>query len=193
MSIARLTVGATVLLFQYAIRDHPGDSDVSILVEAAVESVRDARAAVEGGAHRLELCADLDAGGTTPSRGVIENVLQHVKVPVLVMIRPRAGDFVYSPAELDRMATDIGDALALGAAGVVFGVLDAQRRVERSALHRLLAAARGKPVTFHRAIDDTPDRLAAVEDLGAAGQWISRAGSGRRWPWRGPTCATRSC
>ena len=104
---ARLTVGATGLLFQYAIRDHPGDSDVSILVEAAVESVRDALAAIEGGAHRLELCADLDAGGTTPSRDVIYNVLQHVKVPVLVMIRPRDGatQSLYGVDVFGRFAT----------------------------------------------------------------------------------------
>jgi copper homeostasis protein len=97
---------------------------MSILIEAAVESLDDALAAVAGGAHRLELGADLDAGGTTPASGLIERVLGRTALPVLVMIRPRAGDFVYSRAELDRMTEDIGTALASGAAGVVFGALD---------------------------------------------------------------------
>lgn len=164
-----MTAGATRLLFQYASGIRPSDSDVSILIEAAVESVDDALAAVDGGAHRLELCADLDAGGTTPAPDIVERVLRRVSVPVLVMIRPRAGDFVYTPAELSRMAADIGDALALGAAGVVFGILDTHRRVDLAAVRRLVAAAQGRPVTFHRAIDDTIDRLAAVEALGAEG------------------------
>jgi len=142
---------------------------MTILIEAAVESLDDALAAVHGGAHRLELCADLDAGGTTPTREVIESVLAHVTLPVLVMIRPRPGDFVYSPAELDRMAEHIDSALALGASGVVFGTLDARRRVDVSAARRLVLAAAGKPVTFHRAIDDTADRLAALDDVSSVG------------------------
>jgi len=142
---------------------------MTILIEAAVESIDDALAAVHGGAHRLELCANLDAGGTTPARDVIQSVLARVTLPVLVMIRPRAGDFVYSPTELDRMTEDIGTALALRAAGVVFGTLDARRRVDLAATRRLVAAAQGKPVTFHRAIDDTSDPLAAVDDVMSIG------------------------
>jgi len=142
---------------------------MTILIEAAVESIDDALAAVHGGAHRLELCANLDAGGTTPARDVIQSVMARVTLPVLVMIRPRAGDFVYSPTELDRMTEDIGTALALRAAGVVFGTLDARRRVDLAATRRLVAAAQGKPVTFHRAIDDTPDPLASVDDVMSIG------------------------
>ncbi|HKH92798.1 MAG TPA: copper homeostasis protein CutC [Gemmatimonadaceae bacterium] len=142
---------------------------MTILIEAAVESLDDALAAVHGGAHRLEICADLDAGGTTPTREVIESVLAHVTLPVLVMIRPRAGDFVYSPGELDRMAEHIDTALALGASGVVFGTLDARRRVDIAAARRLVTATPGKPVTFHRAIDDTLDPLAAVDDVMSIG------------------------
>jgi copper homeostasis protein len=142
---------------------------MTILIEAAVESIDDALAAVDGGAHRLELCADLDAGGTTPAREVIRSVLARVTLPVLVMIRPRAGDFVYAPAELDRMTEDIGTAIAFGAAGVVFGTLDARGRVDDGATRGLVAAAQGMPVTFHRAVDDTPDRLAALDQLRDAG------------------------
>ena len=142
---------------------------MSILVEAAVESLDDARAAIAGGADRLELCADLDAGGTTPARSLLSEVLGVVTVPVLVMIRPRPGEFVYARAELDRMRGDIGAALELGAAGVVLGVLDAAGCIDTSATRALLAAAQGRPVTFHRAIDETPDVLEAVDSLVSLG------------------------
>ena len=142
---------------------------MSILIEAAVESLDDARAAIAGGAGRLELCADLDAGGTTPARSLVTEVLAQVSVPVLVMIRPRPGDFVYTRAELDRMRDDVGIALRLGAAGVVLGALDASGRVDAEATRDLLAAAGGRPVTFHRAIDETADVLAAVDTLASLG------------------------
>ena len=142
---------------------------MAILIEAAVESLDDARAAIAGGAHRLELCVDLDVGGTTPARSLVTEVLADVMAPVLVMIRPRPGDFVYSRAELDRMRDDIAVALDLGAAGVVLGALDASGRIDTLATRDLLAAARGRPVTFHRAIDETPDVLEAIDALGSLG------------------------
>ena len=85
------------------------------------------------------------------------------------MIRPRAGDFAYTRAELDRMHTDIRAALELGAAGVVLGALDASRRVDVVATRQLFEAAHGRPVTFHRAIDDAPDLLEAIDALLALG------------------------
>ncbi len=140
-----------------------------ILIEAAVESRADALAAVAGGADRLELCADLDAGGTTPTPALVAEVLARVRVPVLVMIRPRAGNFVYSRAELDRMRDDIAVAIDLGAAGVVLGALDSSGGVDVPATQGLIAAARGRDVTFHRAIDETPDVLTAIETLASLG------------------------
>ena len=177
MSDRRLTAGASGPLFQYAITRsrggsvalHPSARHVSVLVEAAVESLDDALAAVSGGADRLELCADLDAGGTTPARALVADVLARVSVPVLVMIRPRPGDFVYTRAELDRMRDDIAIALDLGATGVVVGALDASGRVAVASTRELLAVSRGRPVTFHRAIDETPDPLAAVDTLASLG------------------------
>ena len=142
---------------------------MSILIEAAVESLDDARAAIAGGVDRLELCAELGVGGTTPPHALVADVIARVEVPVLVMIRPRAGDFVYTRAELDRMHTDIGAVLALGAAGVVLGALDLSRRVDVVATGELIAAARGRPVTFHRAIDETPDVLEAIDSLVSLG------------------------
>jgi len=140
-----------------------------VLIEAAVESLDDARAAVAGGAHRLELCADLDVGGTTPDRTLVASVIAEVRVPVVVMIRPRPGGYVYSPAELDRMRRDVALALVLGAAGVVLGALNDEGRVDVSAMRVLMGAAHGLPVTFHRAIDETPDVLAAIDALRALG------------------------
>jgi len=99
----------------------------------------------------------------------VADVLARVSVPVLVMIRPRPGDFVYTRAELDRMRDDIAIALDLGASGVVVGALDASRRVDAPATRELLAVSRGRPVTFHRAIDETPDPLAAVDTLASLG------------------------
>ena len=140
-----------------------------ILIEAAVETLDDALAAVAGGADRLELCAELDAGGTTPAHALVADVLVRVNVPVLVMIRPRAGGFVYSRAELDRMCADIAIAIELGASGVVLGALDFSGGVDVTATRGLIASARGRTVTFHRAIDETRDVLAAVERLASLG------------------------
>lgn len=138
---------------------------MSALVEAAVESLDDALSAVAGGAGRLELCARLDVGGTTPDLALIECVVREARVPVLAMIRPRGGDFVHSSAELARMHADVRDALRAGAAGVVLGALDATSRVDVAATASLVRAAGGAPVTFHRAIDDTPDALEALDAL----------------------------
>jgi copper homeostasis protein len=140
-----------------------------ILIEAAVETRDDALAAVAGGADRLELCADLDAGGTTPARALVADVMARVSVPVLVMIRPRSGGFIYSRGELDRMRDDVVAAIDLGASGVVLGALDSSGCIDTSATRGLIAAARGRDVTFHRAIDETGDPLSAVETLGSLG------------------------
>jgi copper homeostasis protein len=142
---------------------------MTILIEAAVESLDDALAAIDGGADRLELCADLDAGGTTPSRALVGEVLARVSVPVLVMIRPRPGDFVYSRAERARMSADVAAAIDAGVAGVVLGVLDAAHCIDERETRSLIAGARGRPVTFHRAIDETPNVLEAIDTLTSLG------------------------
>jgi copper homeostasis protein len=142
---------------------------MTILIEAAVESLDDALSAADGGADRLELCLRLDLGGTTPDRELIESVLDRVDIPVLAMIRPRGGSFTYSARELARMVSDIAMASELGVAGVVFGVLDAEHRVDIAATKTLIEAAGELPVTFHRAIDRTPDILAALDALASLG------------------------
>ena len=138
---------------------------MNVLVEAAVDSLDDALAAVDGGADRLELCGNLTLGGITPERELISAVLASVNVPVLVMIRPRGGSFLYAPRELDRMRRDAESAMRLGAAGVVLGVLDAEHRIDVEQTRALAELAEPEQVTFHRAIDRTPDLIAASDAL----------------------------
>lgn len=140
-----------------------------VIVEACIDSVASALAAERGGAARLELCAALHDAGTTPSAGTIAAVRAAVALPLLVLVRPRGGDFVHSAAELDVMARDVEAALALGADGVVLGALREDGRVDERATRRLVALAAGRPVTFHRAVDAAPDFDAAVDAALACG------------------------
>jgi copper homeostasis protein len=138
---------------------------VSILVEAAVESLDDALAAVDGGADRLELCANLADGGTTPSEELIAEVVEQVAIPVFVMIRPRGGSFVYSTAELDDMRRSIDRARELDVDGFVLGVLNTSNRIDTIRTQSLVDVAGDLPVTFHRAFDRVADRIDALDTL----------------------------
>ncbi|HKR08601.1 MAG TPA: copper homeostasis protein CutC [Gemmatimonadaceae bacterium] len=136
-----------------------------VLVEAAVENSDAAVAAERAGARRIELCARLDLGGTTPNLALIEKALDQARIPVLVMVRPRGGDFVYTDDELTSMSKDIARICRLQPAGIVTGAIGADGRIRRSDLARLLDAAGDLPVTFHRAFDALVDQTAAVEEL----------------------------
>lgn len=135
------------------------------LLEIAAGSLASALAAQAGGAGRIELCANLAAGGITPSHGTIAIVRELVPLPLVVLIRPRAGDFVYDAGELESMRRDIEHCAQLGCAGVAIGVLDSHGDVDRAACARLIQAAKGMQVTFHRAFDCVRDRAAALETL----------------------------
>ena len=136
-----------------------------VLLEAAVESLDDALAAVEGGADRLELCANLAVGGTTPSEDLIADVVERVAIPVFVMIRPRGGSFVYSTSELDEMRRSIDRAAELDVDGFVFGVLNTSNRIDTIRTQSLVDVAGDLPVTFHRAFDRVSDRIDALDTL----------------------------
>lgn len=137
----------------------------STAVEICIDSVEGAVAAQAGGAQRVELCADLAEGGTTPSSGMIATVRQQVALGLQVMIRPRGGDFFYSAAEFAVMEQDIAQAKALGADGIVLGLLNLDGTIDRARTTQLLALAKPLSVTFHRAFDMTPDAAMALETL----------------------------
>jgi len=139
-----------------------------VLIEVCVDSAGGLAEAVAGGADRIELCAALDVGGLTPSAGLMQAAARS-PVPVLAMIRPRAGDFVFSEAEVAIMLADIATARAAGLAGVVLGASLPDGRLDRAILARLTEAATGLDLTLHRAFDLVPDLGAAIDlavDLG---------------------------
>ncbi len=133
--------------------------------EACVESLEQALNAEKLGADRLELCADLDLDGLTPATKLIKEVIAQVQIPVRVIIRPRAGDFVYSKAELDAMKTSIQLCKELGVAGVVFGVLKSDNSLDLVANGKLARAAKPMKTVIHKAIDYTPDPLEALKQV----------------------------
>lgn len=139
------------------------------MLEICVDGLESARAAARGGAGRVELCAGLPEGGTTPSLGMVEAVREGFGGRLMVIIRPRGHDFLYDADEMRLMASDISHCRRAGADGVVIGCLRADGRVDREACARLLEAAEGMDVTFHRAIDMTVDPLEALEDVLALG------------------------
>ena len=134
-------------------------------MELAVESLAGAQAAAAGGADRIELAPELAAGGVTPSDDLTSTVVEQVDIPLFAMIRPRAGDFVYSAREVDDMCITIERLRAIGVQGVVTGALTNQHTVDLSATVALVAAASGLPVTFHRAFDRATNLSTALEQL----------------------------
>ena len=150
------------------------------LVEAAVENLQSALAAERAGADRIELCANLDDGGTTPSAELISTVAARTRIPVFALIRPRGGGFVYSDDEIDVMTRDIEQAGSVGIAGIVIGALTSDDRVDLKRMRTLVKAAAGLPVTFHRAFDSTvnlPSALEHVVDAGASRLLTSGGGA----------------
>jgi copper homeostasis protein len=139
------------------------------MLEIAANSVASALAAQEGGAGRVELCTGLELGGLTPSHAQIALARERLHIPLVVLIRPRAGDFLYSDLECETMQRDIETCVALGCDGVVLGVLDAGGNVDTARCRALITAATPLGVTFHRAFDLSCDLAQALEDIVALG------------------------
>ena len=139
------------------------------LLEISVESVEAVAAAERGGADRIELCDNLSLGGLTPQAALIHAVRQQIQIPIFVMIRPRAGDFVYSPAEFAEMKKSIAAARDARASGLVFGILKADHTVDIERTAELVELAQPLPVTFHRAFDACADLSQALEDVARCG------------------------
>ncbi len=140
-----------------------------IIVEACVDSVESAIVAERAGASRLELCERLDVGGTTPSAELVRRVLDMVRIPVNIMIRPRAGSYVYTEDEIDEMRRQIDEAHDLGVDGLVIGMLREDDCIDEDHTRMLVQHALVTPVTFHRAFDEVPDQREAVESVIEAG------------------------
>lgn len=137
----------------------------TLLLEACVESLDEAILAEKCGAHRIELCADLSVGGLTPPDELLEQAVRQLGIPVMAMVRPRGGDFVYSEEEFEAMKRTIGFCKKTGVAGVVFGCLTKKNEIDLEKTRTLATLAHPLQVTFHKAIDATPDPVGALQIL----------------------------
>jgi copper homeostasis protein len=141
----------------------------SFTIEVVATSVQSCINAQAGGARRIELCSALSTAGVTPSSGLIQICKRYVTIPIYVMIRPREGDFCYSRNELEVMKQDIENCKIMGADGIVLGVLHEDGTVNDAVTRKLVDMCKPLPVTFHRAMDITPnikDALEAIIDSG---------------------------
>lgn len=136
-----------------------------MVFEVCLQSPDDAVAAQRGGAQRVELCAALIEGGITPSLGAIKTCRAAVDIDIMVMIRPRGGDFLYTDLEYETMKTDIEHCKRIGVTGVVFGLLTESGEVDVMRTRELVELARPLLVTVHRAFDVCKDPFIALEQL----------------------------
>ena len=133
--------------------------------EACVENFEDAMTADKNGADRIELCSNLNLDGLTPSKRLVTRLLNTLKIPMKVMIRPREGDFCYNSDELRQMHDDISYFSNLGVFGVVFGVLNQNNSIDVQTVNFLVKSASGLNCTFHKAIDETDDIVSQLKIL----------------------------
>lgn len=138
-------------------------------LEICVNSLQSALAAVEGGAHRIELCQDLASGGTTPSIGLVEYCAKTLGLETRVLIRPRSGDFTYSEPEIDVIKRDVMMCKQAGAAAVVVGFLTSSGEIDVELTREVVALAAPMEVTFHRAFDACADPEQALEQVISTG------------------------
>ncbi len=136
-----------------------------MIKEACVETLEEAILAEKQGANRIELCSDLANDGLTPSFELMKKALDTLKIPIMVMIRPRSGNFVYSEAEIDQMKTEIDEAKRIGVAGVVLGLLTTKNIIDVKNTRILAEYAFPLPVTFHKAIDRMDNPVGGVKEL----------------------------
>ncbi|MEO1032421.1 MAG: copper homeostasis protein CutC [Bacteroidota bacterium] len=139
-----------------------------MLLEICANSFQSAKNAQDAGAHRIELCQELSVGGITPSYGLIKQVIESIRIPVVVLIRPRSGNFIYTDDEFEIMKQDILISKDLGGHGIVSGVLNADRTIDMQRTNELVELSKPLPFTFHRAFDEVvnpEEALAQLMDL----------------------------
>ena len=137
--------------------------------EKCIGSFLEAIEAQELGAEREELCDNLTEGGTTPSYGTIKMVVEKLNIPTFVIIRPRGGDFYYTPEEIEIMKEDIKVCKNLGVKGVVIGALNRDNTINYEAIQDMITLAKPMSVTFHKAIDELKDPVSEVKKLAKIG------------------------
>jgi copper homeostasis protein len=153
------------------------------VVEICVDRLDSVKHCAQAGIDRIELCSALSEGGLSPSCGFLRAARQIFTGKIMMMIRPRAGDFHYSPAEQALMIDEIAIAREHGADGVVFGCLEPDGRIDRTSTRLLVQAASGMDITFHRAFDvshDLPSSLESLIDLGIP-RVLSSGGKANVW------------
>lgn len=138
------------------------------MLEIACFNASSAIVAAKSGADRIELCDNYAAGGLTPSIVSFPKIRAETTIPINVMIRPRTGDFNYSPAEFEQMKLDM-ESFKSYASGFVFGILDSANRVDKARNRELIELATPLPCTFHRAIDDVGNLNEAMETVISCG------------------------
>ncbi len=134
-----------------------------MILEICANSMHSALIAQDAGAHRVELCENLNEGGTTPSFGTISETRKQLHISLYVLIRPRPGDFLYTKEEFDIMKADIEMCKTLGCEGVVIGILTKDGEVDYERTQELVKLASPMGVTFHRAFDRCKDPFKALE------------------------------
>lgn len=140
-----------------------------MLLEICVDSLASARAAIAGGADRLELCSALLAGGLTPYEGLLRQIRAESDIPIRCLMRPRPGDFLYTPEEQELMRLQILQLKNAGADGFVIGCLTAQGDLDKEAMAPLVEACSGCGITLHRCIDVSREPLETCRQAGAMG------------------------
>ena len=140
-----------------------------MLLEICAYNIQSCLVAEKAGAGRIELCADPAAGGTTPGAGLVEYCLERLTIPVFPMVRPRGGNFLYNPDEVEIMKRDILRFRDMGCKGIATGGHDSQNRIDRELLSKLVEWAGPMEVTCHKVFDRSPDAHEALESVIAAG------------------------
>lgn len=161
------------------------------ILEACVDSVESAVAAKRGGAGRLELCANLIIGGTTPSLALFDAVREAVDIPVNVLIRPRFGDFLYTDSEYEVMCRDIKEFAQRGANAVVIGALRPDGTLDREKMAGMAAASCGLRITMHRAFDVCRDPAQTLEEAVSLGVDTILTSGQQANAWEGRACIGR--
>jgi len=139
--------------------------DTTLIFEACVETLEDALAAEKRGANRIELCSALDQDGLTPSPELTKQCVQNLSIPVMAMVRPRGGNFVYTEEEIQQMEAEIEFFKRSGVVGIVFGLLTDDGAVDVENTRRLAKLASPLEITFHKAIDYSNDILKSFQKL----------------------------